>query len=338
MKLAFDTGGTFTDFALLDAAGRIHVHKVLSTQGDPARAVLQGIDELLRRLGDQVPRSAVNVFGATTVVTNAVLERKGARTAFLTTEGFRDLLRIRTEGRYELYDLRLRYPDPLVPRELCFGVPERLLVDGTVETPLDEDAVRAIAARLRTAGVESVAVCLLHSYAFPAHESRVGALLAEAAPELPVSLSSAVSPEVREFDRASTTVVNAYTQPLMSRHAADLAERLREQGLSGKLFLMTSSGGMIPGATAAQAPVRLIESGPAAGALAAAQYGTLTDEPNVLSFDMGGTTAKLCAISGGAPPKVHDCEVDRVYRFKRGSGLPIKIPVIDLMEIGAGGG
>jgi N-methylhydantoinase A len=338
MKLAFDTGGTFTDFALVDDAGRMHVHKVLSTPGDPALAVLQGIDELLARLGDAVARDRLHVFGATTVVTNTVLERRGAATAFLTTEGFRDILRIRTEGRYELYDLKLAYPEPLVSREWCFGVPERMAVDGKVLRRLDDAAVRKIITGLRAAGIQSVAVCLLHAYKFPAHERRIGKLLARQAPELLVSLSSDVCPEVREFDRASTTVVNAYTEPLMTRHAGQLGEALRRRGIGGQLLWMTSSGGVVPSDTAARSPVRLIESGPAAGAMAAAEYGAMAGERSVLSFDMGGTTAKLCLVPNGAPMIGPDMEVARQARFKRWSGFPLKIQSIQMIEIGAGGG
>jgi N-methylhydantoinase A len=337
MKLGFDTGGTFTDFALLDEAGHLHVHKVLSTPADPALAVLKGVDELLSRAG-AIRREAIRVFGATTVVTNAVLERRGARVAFLVTRGFRDLLRIRTEARYDLYDLGIRYPEPLVPRDLCFEVGERVAVDGRVITPVDDDEVRAIARRLGAAGVEAVAVCLLHAPSFPAHEQRVGALLAQEAPGLAVSLSSTVAPEVREYPRASTTVVNAYTAPMMRRHMAYLADELRGRGLDGRVFLMTSSGGLVPGDTAAEMPVRIIESGPAAGVIAAAEYGRMAGVPDVLSFDMGGTTAKLTLVPGGRPMVASELEVAHLERFKRGSGVPLKIHSIQTFEIGAGGG
>jgi N-methylhydantoinase A len=337
MKLGFDTGGTFTDFALLDDAGRLHVHKVLSTPADPALAVLKGVDELLARAG-AAGREAIRLFGATTVVTNAVLERKGARVAFLVTRGFRDLLRIRTEARYDLYDLGIRYPEPLVPRDLCFDVTERVAVDGRVITPLDEAEVRALARRLREAGVEAVAVCFLHSPSFPAHEARAGAILAEEAPGLTVSLSSTVAPEVREYPRASTTVVNAYTAPMMRRHVAYLGDELRGRGLDGRVYLMTSSGGLVPAATAAETPVRIIESGPAAGVIAAAEYGRMAGVPDVLSFDMGGTTAKLTLVPGGRPMVASELEVAHLERFKRGSGLPLKIHSIQTFEIGAGGG
>src|SRR4051812_6229617 len=271
-KLAFDTGGTFTDLALTDDHGTIHLHKVLSTPHNPAEAVIQGAGELLARVNGNASATDLQVLGATTVVTNAVLERKGVKTAFITTAGFQDMLRIRNEGRYDLYDLKLQYPEPLVSRDRCHGVAERVTADGEIMTPLDEEGVRAIAGKLRADGISSVAVCLLHAYKHPGHERRIGALLADAAPDLFVSLSSEVCPEVREFDRASTTVVNAYTRPLMAGYVQHLESELGGRGVAGQFLWMTSSGGMVPSDRAAEAPVRLIESGPAAGAVAAAEY------------------------------------------------------------------
>src|SRR4051812_7170306 len=221
-KLAFDTGGTFTDFALSDDHGVIHLHKVLSTPANPADAVIRGASELLARVNGEASSDRMQVLGATTVVTNAVLERKGVKTAFITTAGFQDMLRIRNEGRYDLYDLKLQYPEPLVPRERCHGIAERVTAEGAVVTPLDEAAVAEIAKTLKAEGIGSVAVCLLHAYKHPQHERRIGTLLANAAPDLFVSLSSEVCPEVREFDRASTTVVNAYTRPLMAGYVLHL--------------------------------------------------------------------------------------------------------------------
>jgi N-methylhydantoinase A len=337
MKLAFDTGGTFTDFAMTTADGSIHLHKVLSTPDDPARAVLQGINELLakvRRGADE----GLQILGATTVVTNAVLERKGVDTALLATDGFEDLLRIRTEGRYDLYDLNIQYPEPLVPRKDCKGVRERIAADGTVILELDEAQVLKLADQLQLDGIESVAVCLLHAYKYPEHEQRIGALLNQAAPGLSVSLSSAVCPEVREYDRASTTVANAYTRPLMQRHVEHLERELAKLGVEGQLLWMTSSGGVVPSVTAAQVPVRLIESGPAAGAVAASDYARAVGETSVLSFDMGGTTAKLCLLPNGEPLIANELEVARFERFRKGSGFPLKIQSIHMIEIGAGGG
>ena len=337
-KLAFDTGGTFTDFALLDDKGELHLHKVLSTPDNPAEAVVQGVSELLTQFGDAVDRSKLQVLGATTVVTNAVLERKGVKTGFISTAGFQDMLRIRNEGRYDLYDLNLKYPDPLVTRAHSFGAVERITAGGEVVTALKEAAVREIAGRLRREGITSVAVCLLHAYKYPAHEQRIAALLREEDPEIFVSLSSEVCPEVREFDRASTTVVNAYTRPQMSGHVAHLEREFAVQGIDCPVLWMTSSGGLVPSRRAAELPVRLIESGPAAGAVAAAEFGRIAGEASVLSFDMGGTTAKLCLIPNGEPSVGTDLEVAHYHRFRKGSGFPLKIQSIRMIEIGAGGG
>ena len=343
MKLAFDTGGTFTDFAMTEDDGTILLHKVLSTPDAPARAVLQGVDELLAKIrekngGKAAGAGTLQILGATTVVTNAVLERRGVHTAFITTDGFQDMLRIRTEGRYDLYDLRIKYPDPLVTRDLCFGVEERIAADGTVIKALDEEGVRAIARTLLERKVESVAVCLLHAYKYAQHERRVGELIAEVAPGISVSLSSTVCPEVREYDRASTTVVNAYTRPMMVGHVGHLERELSKRGVEGQLLWMTSSGGVVPSSSASRTPVRLIESGPAAGAVAAADYARQAGEASVLSFDMGGTTAKLCLIPNGEPMVANDLEVARHERFRKGSGFPLKIQSIHMIEIGAGGG
>lgn len=337
-RLAFDTGGTFTDFAVIDDAGALHLHKVLSTPANPAEAVVQGVLELLARPGVNSASDDLQILGATTVVTNAVLERKGVKTAFLTTDGFQDMLRIRTEGRYDLYDLRIEYPDPLVPRDRCFGVVERMAADGRTMVPLSEKGVREIVDRLRHEGTRSVAVCLLHAYKYPGHEKKVGELLAAADPGLSVSLSSDVCPEVREYDRASTTVVNAYTRPLMTQHVERLEADLHRNDIDCQMLWMTSSGGLVPSKTAARTPVRLIESGPAAGAVAAAEYARQTREQSVMSFDMGGTTAKLCLVPNGQPMIGGELEVARHQRFRRGSGYPLKIQSIQMIEIGAGGG
>jgi N-methylhydantoinase A len=337
-RLAFDTGGTFTDFALIDDTGVLHLHKVLSTPTNPADAVVQGVGELLVRPSVSASKEGLQILGATTVVTNAVLERKGVRTAFLTTDGFQDMLRIRTEGRYDLYDLGIEYPDPLVPRDHCFGVVERMAADGRTIVPLDEASVASIAQCLRDSGVRSIAVCLLHAYKYPGHEKQIGKLLAAADPGLSVSLSSDVCPEVREYDRASTTVVNAYTRPLMAQHVERLEADLRRSNIDCQMLWMTSSGGVVPSAMAARTPVRLIESGPAAGAVAAAEYARQTREPSVMSFDMGGTTAKLCLVPNGQPMIGSELEIARHERFRRGSGFPLKIQSIQMIEIGAGGG
>ncbi|MDA9397595.1 hydantoinase/oxoprolinase family protein [Bradyrhizobium sp. CCBAU 45389] len=337
-KLAFDTGGTFTDFALLDDKDELHLHKVLSTPHNPAEAVVRGVSDLLEQFGDVVDLDKLQVLGATTVVTNAVLERKGVKTGFISTAGFQDMLRIRNEGRYDLYDLNLKYPDPLVTRANSFGAVERISADGEVITALEEETVRGIAGRLRQEGIKSVAVCLLHAYKYPTHEQRIAALLREEDPDIFVSLSSEVCPEVREFDRASTTVVNAYTRPQMSGHVAHLEREFAVKGIDRQVLWMTSSGGLVPSSRAAELPVRLIESGPAAGAVAAAEFGRIAGEGSVLSFDMGGTTAKLCLIPNGEPTVGTDLEVAHYHRFRKGSGFPLKIQSIRMIEIGAGGG
>ncbi|OWV75615.1 methylhydantoinase [Rhizobium sp. R339] len=337
-KLAFDTGGTFTDFALLDDSGELHLHKVLSTPKNPAEAVVQGVSELLEQFSASIAMDNLQVLGATTVVTNAVLERKGVETGFVTTDGFQDMLRIRNEGRYDLYDLNIKYPDPLVTRANSFGAEERIAADGEVMTALSEDSVREIAGRLREKGVRSVAVCLLHAYKYPQHEKRVAALLREENPDIFVSISSEVCPEMREFDRASTTVVNAYTRPQMAGHVAHLEREFAKKGIDRQVLWMTSSGGLVPSRRAAELPVRLIESGPAAGAVAAAEFGRVAGETSVLSFDMGGTTAKLCLIPNGEPNVGIDLEVAHYQRFRKGSGFPLKIQSIQMIEIGAGGG
>lgn len=337
-KLAFDTGGTFTDFALLDDNGELHLHKVLSTPKNPAEAVVQGVSELLEKHAATISVDDLQVLGATTVVTNAVLERKGVKTGFVTTDGFQDMLRIRNEGRYDLYDLNIKYPDPLVTRADSFGAVERIAADGEVMTALKEETVREIAGRLKEKGIRSVAVCLLHAYKYPQHEQRVAALLREEDPDIFVSLSSEVCPEMREFDRASTTVVNAYTRPQMAGHVADLEREFAAKGIDRAVLWMTSSGGLVPSQRAADLPVRLIESGPAAGAVAAAEFGRTAGENSVLSFDMGGTTAKLCLIPNGEPNVGTDLEVAHYQRFRKGSGFPLKIQSIQMIEIGAGGG
>ncbi|MGO8020800.1 hydantoinase/oxoprolinase family protein [Rhizobium leguminosarum] len=337
-KLAFDTGGTFTDFALLDDKGDLHLHKVLSTPKNPAEAVVQGVSELLEKFAGNIAIENLQVLGATTVVTNAVLERKGVETGFVTTDGFQDMLRIRNEGRYDLYDLNIKYPDPLVTRANSFGAKERIAADGSIMTELEEETVREIAGRLKEKGIRSVAVCLLHAYKYPQHEQRVAALLREEDPDIFVSLSSEVCPEMREFDRASTTVVNAYTRPQMAGHVAHLQREFAAKGIDRQVLWMTSSGGLVPSRRAAELPVRLIESGPAAGAVAAAEFGRTAGEASVLSFDMGGTTAKLCLIPDGEPNVGTDLEVAHYQRFRKGSGFPLKIQSIQMIEIGAGGG
>jgi N-methylhydantoinase A len=337
-RAGVDIGGTFTDLIVIDdTSGEITVGKVLTTPGDPASAVVEVLSEALERTG--APAAAVqHVIHGTTLVTNAVIERKGARTALLTTRGYRDAYEIAREHRYDLYDLFLEMPAPLVPRYLRLEVDERVYADGSVARPPDADAVARLVAELRDKDIEAVAVCFVHSYANPAHERLVGDIIREIAPDIRVSLSSDVVPEIREYERTSTTVVNVYVQGLVEDYLRELVRRLEGLGIGGELLLMLSSGGISTVETASRFPLRLLESGPAGGALASAYFGALADVTNLMAFDMGGTTAKLCVIEDGKPLTSTEFEVDRKYRFKAGSGLPVKTPVVELIEIGAGGG
>ncbi len=338
-RIGVDIGGTFTDFAVLNtASGRIWVHKQLTTPSDPAAAVLECIPTLLAKAGAAIEEVAAIVHG-TTLVTNSVIERKGARVGMLVTAGFSDVLDIGRELRYDMFDLRQRFPDPLVPRRLRVEVQERVRYDGTVETSLDPVAVRAAIAELVDRHrIEALAVCLLHSYSNPTHEQTIAALVAADFPNLPVSTSADVWPQIREFERWTTTTVNAYTQPMVGRYLGRLEEGLVRLGFKGQLYVMTSSGGTVLPSVARRYPVRLLESGPAAGALMAAAVGRRLGARDLLAFDMGGTTAKGCIISGGEPLRRYEFEVARLHEFKRGSGLMLRIPVIDMIEIGAGGG
>jgi N-methylhydantoinase A len=336
-QAGIDIGGTFTDLLLVGSDGRAVIDKVLTTPGDPSLAVETALRRAFESGAVGADERGTLVHG-TTLVTNALIERKGAPTALLATAGFRDALEIGREHRYELYDLDLELPRPLVPRYLRFDVPERTAADGAVLAPLDEDFVRRLVAELRDKGITAIAVSYLNSFRNPAHEQRTAAIIAEVAPELRVSLSSEVVPEIREFQRTSTTIANVYVQQRVAHYLEELRERLARLGFTGSFFVMLSSGGIATSETAARFPVRLLESGPAAGALAAAHAGTRAGFPHLLSFDMGGTTAKLCVVEEGQPFKAHEFEADRVYRFRRGSGLPIRIPVIDMIELGAGGG
>jgi N-methylhydantoinase A len=337
-RLGVDIGGTFTDLVVVDeATGAIRLGKVLTTPKDPAHAVEQGIHALLDQAAI-APGVVQAVVHGTTLATNALIERKGARTALLTTAGFRDALEIHREGRYDMYDLFIDPPPPLVPRHLRREVPERLLADGSALRPLDEGTARRVIAELVAAGAEAVAICLLHAYVNPAHERRLAELVREVAPSLPVACSSDVVPEIREYERTATTTANVYVMPLMARYLEDLERRLGDLGIPGQLYIMQSSGGIALPGDAKRLPVRLVESGPAAGALAGAEAARGRGEARLLSFDMGGTTAKACVIDDGAPLVAREFEVARADRFKRGSGLPMRVPVIELIEIGAGGG
>jgi N-methylhydantoinase A len=336
VRLAVDIGGTFTDI-VLDVGERRRTRKVLTTPTRPEQAVLDGVRLILSDAQAHICDIDVFIHG-TTLATNAIIERRGAKTALIATAGFRDVLDIGTESRYDQYDLSIDKPKPLVPRSLRFTVPERIDSHGAVRLPLDEAAVRALAPRLRAADVQAVAFAFLHSYANPEHERRAGAILQAEMPELSITLSSAVCPEIREYERTSTAVANAYVQPLMDSYLARMEQALRIEQFRGAIYLVTSGGGVTSIATARRFPVRLVESGPAGGAIFAAQIAARLGEAKVLSFDMGGTTAKICLIENYEPETSRVFEVDRAARFLKGSGLPVRIPVIEMVEIGAGGG
>ena len=335
-RLAIDIGGTFTDLALEIGPTR-HSLKILTTPADPERAVLDGTAKILGAAGLAPSDIALLVHG-TTLATNAIIERKGARTALITTEGFRDVLALGNESRYDQYDLNITLPQPLVPRHLRLPVPERLDNHGDILLPLDEGAVAALVPTLRAEAVESVAVGFLHSFANPSHERRVRDILGASLPGLPITLSSDVSPEMREWERFSTAAANAYVQPLMAGYLGRLETGLRAMGLRAPVYMMLSGGGLTTIATARRFPIRLVESGPAGGAIFAADIARQCGLQQVLSFDMGGTTAKICLIDDYQPQSSRTFEVARVGRFKKGSGLPLRIPVIEMVEIGAGGG
>jgi len=335
-RLAVDIGGTFTDLAL-EYAGQRHTAKVLTTSAAPEQGVMEGVRVVLHAAGIGA-RDLGMVIHGTTLATNAIIERKGARTALLTTEGFRDVLAMGNESRYDQYDLNIVLPEPLVPRHLRLTVPERLDNAGNVLRALDERAVRDAASVLRAARIESVAIGFLHAFVNPDHERRARDILAGELPGIPVSLSSEVSPEMREWERFSTTAANAYVQPLVERYLRRMQEGLRGLGASAPIFLMLSGGGLTTIETACRFPIRLVESGPAGGALFSADIARRCGLDAVLSFDMGGTTAKICLIDDARPQSARSFEVARVGRFNKGSGLPLRIPVIEMVEIGAGGG
>lgn len=335
-RIGVDIGGTFTDTAL-EIDGRRYTSKVLTTPRAPQNGVMTGI-RLALEAADLRPQDVGLVIHGTTLAANAMIERKGAKTALITTEGFRDVIEMRTESRFEQYDINLDMPAPLVPRHLRFSVSERVSRTGAALRALDEEAVWALMPVLETERIESVAVAFLHAYANPGHEARVRDILDRAMPRVPVSLSSEVSPEMREYERFSTTCANAYLQPLMASYLRSLEEELRLAGFTCPLFLMLSSGGVTTVEMAGRFPVRLVESGPAGGAIFAREVAAALGLEKVLSFDMGGTTAKVCLIDEYQPQTSRMFEVARAYRFKRGSGLPLRIPVIEMVEIGAGGG
>jgi len=335
--IGLDIGGTFTDLVLLDSGGGTAVHKLLTTPENPARAALQGVADLLRDNGVSIADVDLLVH-STTLVTNALTQQRGATTGLIATRGFRDILEMRNEHRYDIYDLFLEWPPPLVPRERRLTVDERIARDGTILVEPDEAEIGEVVSRLTADGVEAIAVCFLHSYKNPANEERVAEVIRRLAPDVPVTLSSEAAPVIREYERTSTAVADAYVRPLTDAYLTQMADGLAAQGFAGNLYLMLSGGGSASVESARRHPIRLVESGPAAGALAAGLYGQLTESEPVVSFDMGGTTAKLCLVTDGRPAIVNTLEVGRTRRFKRGSGLPVVIPSVELIEIGAGGG
>ncbi len=338
VALGVDVGGTFTDFVLLDEHGEIHTLKILTTPTDPSEAIFSGLDRLCASAGI-TPSSIDRFVHGTTLVANALIERKGAKTALITTRGFRDLLEFRTELRYDLFEPNLVFPEPLIRRSLRFEIPERMDHLGQpLEVP-PREAIETLVGKLGRLGVEAVAVSLLHSYLNPDHEELVGQILQQSNPDLSVSLSSQVFREVREYERTSATAINAYVQPLVRRYLSELVDGLRQRGYRSEVLTITSTGGAVSAETAAQFPIQLIESGPAAGVVFASRISLeQAGKGEVVAFDMGGTTAKVCVIKGGQPDIGTDHEVARTRRFKVGSGLPVGVPVIHLLEIGAGGG
>lgn len=338
LRIAVDIGGTFTDVAVADSHGSIiATNKTATTPDNPTTGAMDGV----RRALEAVDAGFSDVGGfvhGTTLATNALIERRGAVVANITTQGFRDILEIAYERRYSQYDIDIEKPDLIVPRSRCFTVPERVDFNGNVLTPLDEPALDSLLDDLDASGAQSVAVCFLHAYANPAHEQRLRELLAYHRPDLHISLSSDISPEAREFERLCTTVANAYVQPLMATYLAEFAEDFSRAGLACPILMMTSGGGMTTLETARTHPIRLVESGPSGGAVLAARVARDAGLKQVLSFDMGGTTAKLCLIDDWLPQMSRQFEISRAARFIKGSGMPARIPVVEMIEIGAGGG
>jgi N-methylhydantoinase A len=336
IRLGVDIGGTFTD-VVLEKEGAQFSTKVLTTYAAPENAIIDGMQQVCAK-ASITPDQIGQIIHGTTLATNALIERRGAKTALITTEGFRDVIEMRTESRFEQYDLNLTLPEPLLARQMRFTVTERVNARGEVMIDLDRAEVEAVVDRIAKAGFESVAVGLIHSYLNPTHEQMIRDVLAEKLPEVSISISSEVSPQMREYERFNTVVANAYIKPLMASYLGRLEDRLRDEGVGCRIFLMHSGGGIISIANAADFPVRVVESGPAGGAVFAAHIAARYGLDKVLSFDMGGTTAKICLIKNQTPKTSRVFEVARTYRFKKGSGMPISIPVIDMVEIGAGGG
>ncbi|MEM8925455.1 MAG: hydantoinase/oxoprolinase family protein [Actinomycetota bacterium] len=337
IRIGADVGGTFTDIVIELADGAMASTKVLTTQTGPERGILDGIDLVAAEHGIELS-DVEQVLHGTTLATNALIQRQGAHTALVTTSGFRDVIETRTEGRFEQYDLNIVLPPPLIERRHRYVVPERINARGEVLLPFDEAAATAVIDTIEAEGYEAVAVGFIHSYRNPDHERRFRRMLTERLPEVAVSISSEVSPQMREFERFNTVCANAYVQPLMASYLLRLRDELRARGMTGPLYLIHSGGGLVSVETAAAFPVRLVESGPAGGAIFAAELAAAYGRDRVLSYDMGGTTAKIALIEDYNPQTAKTFEVARTMRFKKGSGMPISIPVIEMIEIGAGGG
>ena len=336
IRVGVDIGGTFTDVAL-EHPGGMATCKVLTNYAQPEQAILDGIETAVGNAGLAMADIGQVIHG-TTLVTNALIERRGAKLAFITTEGFRDVVEMRSENRFEQYDLNLELPKPLVAREHRYTLNERMAAEGSVLKPLDPTELEALVEAVVAGGYDAVAVGLIHAYANPAHERMVEQALRRAMPDLSISLSSTISPQMREFERFNTVIANAYVQPMVAAYLGRLVARLREHGVTAPVFMMHSGGGLISVETATEQPVRLLESGPAGGAIFAADFARAHQLAKVLSFDMGGTTAKICLIEEGTPKTANTFEVARTYRFKKGSGMPVSTPVVEMVEIGAGGG
>ena len=336
IRLGADIGGTFTD-VVLEVGSKLHSTKVLTTYTAPENAIIDGMHQVCKKAGIS-PTEIQQIIHGTTLATNALIERRGAKTAFITTKGFRDVIEMRTESRFEQYDLNLTLPEPLLPRQRRYVLAERVAASGETLIPLNRADVEALVDELSASNYDSIAVGFLHSYLNDAHERMVQEVIAEKMPNAMVSLSSEVSPQMREYERFNTTIANAYIKPLMKSYLSRLNDRLNGEGVDCNIFLMHSGGGIISIESAAEFPVRLVESGPAGGAVFAANIAARYGLEKVLSFDMGGTTAKICLIKNQTPKTSRVFEVARTYRFKKGSGMPISIPVIDMVEIGAGGG
>lgn len=338
LRLAVDIGGTFTDTVLIDAQGTIlATTKTPTTPANPTFGAIEGVERVLAEANSTLSQIEGFIHG-TTLATNALIERRGAVVATITTAGFRDILEIAYERRYSQYDINLVKPDLIVPRSRAFTIAGRMTASGDEVQAFDEGAVEALANDLAASGADAVAICLMHAYANPAHEIRLREMLQQALPEIVISLSHEVSPEAREFDRLCTTIANAFIQPLMADYLAEFQSRFSQEGLRCPILMMTAGGGMTTIETAARLPIRLVESGPAGGAILAARIAAEIGESEVLSFDMGGTTAKLCLIDGFRPQTTRRFEIARAARFIKGSGMPVRIPVIEMIEIGAGGG